>query len=140
MTTLNLTADDSALFALNHMLTGLAEQIIDAGYPDKLVGPLGEQGVQYIGEDDGVYASLSLDLPEGVFAEIDRDTYGSLSGVRVLLASGGRTAEISEGEYELTLSRNEIDVRDEDGNHVNDASQGDEMFTEWLGAIVDANR
>jgi len=41
-------------------------------------------GVLYAHDDDGnAYALISLGLPNGVYAEIDGGTYGTLQGIRI---------------------------------------------------------
>ena len=61
--------------------------VICAERPETVDTPLGTLAVDYRHdeEDDLPYAFLALRLPEGVFAEIDSQTYGTLHGLRIYL-------------------------------------------------------
>jgi len=61
-----------------------------ASRPEIIVGPFGTHGVLYEEDEDGEsYALVGFVLPDGVFAEIECETYGRLAGWRVYLEPEG---------------------------------------------------
>lgn len=47
----------------------------------------GVHGVTYVYDEVGEYAVIGYNLPQGMYAEIDGNTYGEMQGVRVYLQS-----------------------------------------------------
>ena len=65
-------------------MSGLGFVVANA--PEVVVGPFGSHGVTYGVDEDGErYASVGFVLPEGVYAEIEDGTYGTLTGLRIYL-------------------------------------------------------
>lgn len=76
----------SVLYGWLHDVRG---RLVTGERPDQVEGPFGRHGVSYGEEDGEVFAVVGFCLPDGIFAEIDSDTYGTLCGFRIFLDPEG---------------------------------------------------
>lgn len=138
--TLHIDGDyDSITAAIASYFDGLAGKLQESGFPTKIVGPFGDQGVEYIA-DDGIWASISASLPEGVLVEIEDYEAGELLGFRVRLAASCKAVETEDGDYEVDLyAPDAISIIDADGNDLDDVEAGQPRFAELMQVIIDAN-
>lgn len=69
------------------LLAASIAPLIRAERPTEVETPSGVLAVEYLHDpdDDLDYALVRLALPEGVYAEIDGETFGSLAGLRIYL-------------------------------------------------------